>query len=180
MAGAPKGIDDYLRSVSPVPRAALQKLRAQILASVPDAEECISYSMPAFRARGRVVAGFLATAKGCSFFPFSGTTLDAMASHLTGYSRTKSALHFQPERGLPLALLRKLVKARLAEIAAYPPQKQAASKKAVTKKAIAKKLVTKGCGEASRPAVTARAALKRATPPLASCPNGRGRVSGRP
>jgi uncharacterized protein YdhG (YjbR/CyaY superfamily) len=143
MAGAPKSIDDYLRSVSSVQRAALQKLRAQILANIPEAEECISYSMPAFRAKGRVVAGFLATNKGCSFFPFSGTTLDSLASHLTGYSRTKSALHFQPERGLPLALLRKLFEARLAEISDYPPKKQAAGKKPVMKRPIAKKTATK-------------------------------------
>src|SRR5688572_10188269 len=112
MPGPPRDIDDYLKGTSPVQRVALQKLRKQILALVPDAEECISYSMPAFRAHGHVVAGFLATKKGCSFFPFSGTTLDALASLLTGYSRTKSGLHFDPERGLLLALLRTLLKAR--------------------------------------------------------------------
>ena len=138
MLGPPKNIDDYLEGTSPVQRAALQKLRKQILALVPGAEECISYSMPAFRAQGHVVAGFLATKKGCSFYPFSGTTLDAMASHLTGYSRTKSALHFDPERGLPLTLLRQLLKARRAELAASPRKKKAASK-STTQKALVKK-----------------------------------------
>jgi uncharacterized protein YdhG (YjbR/CyaY superfamily) len=144
MPGPPRNVDDYLKGVSPVQRAALQKLRKQILALVPGAEECISYSMPAFRARGHVVAGFLATKKGCSFFPFSGTTLDAMASLLTGYSRTKSGLHFDPKRGLPVALLRQLLRARQAEIAAYPlEKKKAALKSTAKKKAIVKKPSTK-------------------------------------
>jgi uncharacterized protein YdhG (YjbR/CyaY superfamily) len=136
MPGPARDIDDYLKGVSPVQRLALQKLRKQILALLPDAEECISYSMPAFRARGHVVAGFLATRKGCSFFPFSGTTLDTLASLLSGYSRTKSGLHFDPERGLPVTLLRQLLKARQAEIAAYPAKK---AKKAPASKSVAKK-----------------------------------------
>ena len=110
MGKPPRDIDDYLKGVSAVQRAALQKLRAQIHALVPGATECISYSMPAFRTEGHVVAGFLATTKGCSYFPFSGTTLDSMTDDLAGYSRTKSGLHFDPARGLPTALLRKLRK----------------------------------------------------------------------
>jgi uncharacterized protein YdhG (YjbR/CyaY superfamily) len=140
MPGPPRDIDDYLKSVTPVQRLALQKLRKQILALVPDAEECISYSMPAFRTQGRVVAGFLATQKGCSFFPFSGTILDALASQLSGYSRTKSGLHFAPERGLPVTLLRQLLRTRQGEIASYPAKKtkKAARKSPAKKKAAAK------------------------------------------
>ena len=114
----PASIDAYLASVPSDRRAALEKLRAQIHALVPGAEECISYSMPAFRAQGHVFAGFLATAKGCSYYPFSGNILPALAADLVGYGGTKSALHFDPARGLPKTVLRKLVKARLAEIAA--------------------------------------------------------------
>ncbi len=125
MAAPPRDIDDYLANVSPQQRAGLQKLRRQIHALVRGAEECISYSMPAFREPGgHVFAGFLATNKGCSYFPFSGTTLDDMAADLAGYSRTKSGLHFDPERGLPQALLRKLIAARRAEIADKPAKKQ--------------------------------------------------------
>lgn len=120
MATAPKSIDDYLKGVAADRRVALQKLRQQILTVVPGAEECISYSMPAFRLEGGVVAGFLATTKGCSYFPFSGTTLDGMTDELSAYSRTKSALHFDPKRGLPSALVKKLIKARQAEIKAAP------------------------------------------------------------
>jgi len=64
-----------------------------------------------------VIAGFLATAKGCSYFPFSGTTLSTLSSDVAAYDRTKSALHFDPKRPLPIALVRKLVKARIAETA---------------------------------------------------------------
>jgi uncharacterized protein YdhG (YjbR/CyaY superfamily) len=82
---------------------------------LPDAEECISYSMPAFRHEGQVVAGFLATAKGCSYYPFSGTTLTTLADLLEGYPRTKSALHFDARQPLSATLVRKLLAARIAE-----------------------------------------------------------------
>jgi uncharacterized protein YdhG (YjbR/CyaY superfamily) len=114
-ATKPKTIDEYLVSVKADRRAALEKLRRTIHSIVPDAEECISYSMPAFRYEGRVIAGFLATAKGCSYFPFSGTTLSTLASKLTGYTRTKSALHFDAKHALPVALVRELIKTRIAE-----------------------------------------------------------------
>jgi uncharacterized protein YdhG (YjbR/CyaY superfamily) len=111
----PKTIDEYLASLKPDRRAALKKLRGTIRSIVPDAEECISYSMPAFRYEGHVIAGFLATAKGCSYFPFSGTTLCTLSSDLAAYDQTKSALHFDPEHPLPVALVRKLIKTRIAE-----------------------------------------------------------------
>ena len=116
--GAPASIDAYLAGAPVDRRAALEVLRAQIHRIVPDCEECISYSMPAFRWNGEVFAGFLATGKGCSYYPFSGTTLDGMADALAAYSRTKSALHFDPARGLPQSLVKKLIAARRAEIRA--------------------------------------------------------------
>ena|SRR3989442_16028906 len=79
------------------------------------AEECISYAIPAFRLHGKVVAGFAATTKGCSYFPFSGSTLATLADELEGYDMTKSSLHFDPAEPLPATLLRKLIKARIAE-----------------------------------------------------------------
>jgi uncharacterized protein YdhG (YjbR/CyaY superfamily) len=115
MAAKPETIDAYLATVSADRRTALEKLRKTILARLPDAEECISYSMPAFRYAGHVVAGFLATRKGCSYFPFSRTTLATVAADVKTYDQTKSALHFDPIHPLPVALVRKLVKARIAE-----------------------------------------------------------------
>ncbi len=112
----PATIDAYLAAVKGERRAALEALRAVLRSLVPDAEECISYGMPAFRLRGEIVGGFAATGKGCSYYPFSGSTLDTLAPELAGYTRTKSALHFEAGEGLPKALVRKLVRARLAEL----------------------------------------------------------------
>jgi uncharacterized protein YdhG (YjbR/CyaY superfamily) len=108
-------IDEYLAGVSPSNRAVLQKLRKTIRSIVPEVEECISYRMPAFRYQGRIIGGFQATSTGCSYYPFSGTTLKTLARDVEGYSQTKSALHFGPDNPLPAALVRKLLTARMAE-----------------------------------------------------------------
>jgi|SRR5450432_2305560 len=89
MLAKPKTIDEYLAALPADRLEALEKLRKTIRAIVPGAEECISYSMPAFRVEGRVVAGFLATSKGCSYFPFSRKTL---ATLLRTSSATQSGL----------------------------------------------------------------------------------------
>ncbi len=115
MTRKPKTIDEYLATVSPESRAILENLRRKIHAILPKTEECISYSMPAFRSEGHVVAGFLATKTGCSYFPFSGTTLATLADDLVGYDKTKSALHFDNGRPLTVTLVRKLLRARVAE-----------------------------------------------------------------
>jgi len=115
MARKPTTIDDYLATVSDERRSVLESLRKTIRSITPEAEECISYGIPAFRLHGVVVAGFSATAKGCSYFPFSGSTLKTLASHVAGYEQTKSSLHFSPGRPLPTTLVRRLIKARVAE-----------------------------------------------------------------
>ncbi|MFO0736443.1 MAG: DUF1801 domain-containing protein [Labilithrix sp.] len=111
----PKSIEDYLESVPEDRAAALEKLRAQIHKAVSGLEECISYNMPAFRLEGRVIAGFLATRKGCSYYPFSGQTLATLKKDVAKYEGTSGALHFDPERGLPATLVKKLLKTRIAE-----------------------------------------------------------------
>lgn len=108
-------VDEYLRTVPRDRRLALEKLRSRIRSIVPDAEECISYRIPAFRLHGEVIAGFCATAKGCSYFPFSGSTLKTLAPDLAHYEQTKSSLHFATDKPLPAALVRKLLKARIDE-----------------------------------------------------------------
>jgi uncharacterized protein YdhG (YjbR/CyaY superfamily) len=108
-------IDEYLAGVTPSSRALLQKLRKTIRSIVPEVEECISYRLPAFRYRGSIIAGFSATSTGCSYYPFSGTTLKTLAGAIDGYSKTKSALHFGPDKPLPAVLVRKLLQVRMAE-----------------------------------------------------------------
>ena len=108
-------IDKYLATVGAKNRALLRQLRKSIHAIAPDVEECISYRLPAFRFAGRIIAGFSATSKGCSYYPFSGTTLATLAREIEGFGHTKSALHFGPDKPLPTALLRKLLEARIAD-----------------------------------------------------------------
>jgi uncharacterized protein YdhG (YjbR/CyaY superfamily) len=109
-------IDTYLASVDEPDRRALEGVRRSILRVVPDAEQCISYGLPGFRLDGKVVAGFGAFAKHLSYFPHSGSVLDALGDVLDGYSRTKSALHFTADEPLSDDLVRRLVEAKLAEL----------------------------------------------------------------
>jgi uncharacterized protein YdhG (YjbR/CyaY superfamily) len=111
-----KTIDEYLTAVSPDQRAALEKLRKTIKAAVPDAEECISYGLAAFRLDGKPLVAFGASDKHCAFYPMSSTTVKTFAKELAGYDTSKGTIRFQAIKPLPVALVRKLVKARIAEI----------------------------------------------------------------
>src|SRR5438552_14806143 len=114
MAAKPKTIDEYLAALSADQRAALQELRKTIRAAAPKAEECISYGIPAFRQNGMLV-GFGATANHCAFYLMSATTLGAHKEELAGYDTSKGTIRFRADDPLPAALVRKLVKARIAE-----------------------------------------------------------------
>jgi uncharacterized protein YdhG (YjbR/CyaY superfamily) len=113
-----KSIDDYLAALSDDKRAALERLRKIIHATAPRAEESISYGLPAFRLDGKPLVAFGATAHHCSFFPMSGATVAAHAHELQGYNTSKGTIRFQPDKPLPAALVRKIVKTRIAEDAA--------------------------------------------------------------
>ena len=106
-------VDEYLRSLEEPKRSTLEALRRTILEIVPDAEQVISYKVPAFRVDGRIVAGFAAFKDHLSYLPFSGSVLPDLADELEGYTMTKSALHFPIDRPLPKPLVRKLIAARL-------------------------------------------------------------------
>ncbi len=116
MSAKPTTIDEYLTHVDRETCSLLEQLRATIKKLEPEVVECISYSMPAFRYQGKVIAGFAATSNGGSYYPFSGTTLGALASELKGFSLTKSAVHFTTEDPLSTALVRKLLDARKSEL----------------------------------------------------------------
>jgi uncharacterized protein YdhG (YjbR/CyaY superfamily) len=109
-------VDEYLRAVDEPKRSTLQALRRTILEIVPEAEQVISYRVPAFRVRGKVVAGFAAFKDHLSYLPFSGSVLGQLADELHGYTMTKSALHFPVDSPLPKALVRELIAVRLGEI----------------------------------------------------------------
>jgi len=106
-------VDEYLRGIEEPKRSTLEALRCTILEIVPDAEQVISYRVPAFRVRGRTFAGFAAFRNHLSYLPFSGSVFSNLADELEGYTMTKSALHFPVDRPLPKALVRKLIAVRL-------------------------------------------------------------------
>jgi uncharacterized protein YdhG (YjbR/CyaY superfamily) len=83
---------------------------------VPKAEECISYGLAAFRLDGKPLAGFGAGASHCAFYPMSGATVKTLQEDLKNYETSKGAIRFQADKPLPVALVRKLIKARMAEI----------------------------------------------------------------
>ena len=87
-------VDEYLRRIEEPKRSTLEALRRTILEIVPDAEQVISYRVPAFRIDGQTVAGFAAFRDHLSYLPFSGSVLLDLAGELQGYTMTKSALHF--------------------------------------------------------------------------------------
>ena len=115
MAGKPKTIDEYLAALSDDKRAALEKLRKTIRAAAPKAEECISYQLAAFRLNGRMLVAFGATANHCAFYLMSSSTVEAHKDELKDYDTSKGTIRFQADQPLPAALVRKLVKARIAE-----------------------------------------------------------------
>jgi len=114
MAGKPITIDEYLAALPADKRAALEALRQIIRAAAPQAQECISYQLPAFRYNGMLV-GFGATARHCAFYLMSGTTVEAHQDELQQYDTSKGTIHFQADKPLPAELVRKLLQARLAE-----------------------------------------------------------------
>jgi uncharacterized protein YdhG (YjbR/CyaY superfamily) len=107
-------VDGYLAGLSAEKREALEHLRRQIRAAAPQAEECISYQVPAFRLNGMLV-GFGATARHCAFYLMSGTVLEAHRDDVAGLDTSKGTIRFSADRPLPSALVRKLVKARVRE-----------------------------------------------------------------
>lgn len=111
--GKPATIDEYLSRVSPDKRAALERLRRQIRAVIPTAEECISYQMPAFRHDGKVLVWFGAGANHCAFYP--GAVVQQLEDELADYETSKGTIRFQPDVPLPAALVRKIIELRIAQ-----------------------------------------------------------------
>jgi uncharacterized protein YdhG (YjbR/CyaY superfamily) len=112
----PRGIDEYLAAVDEPKRTTLEKLRQTIRSIIPDAEECISYGMPAFRLDGKVIAGFAAFKNHLSYLPHSGSVLGELSNDLVGYESTEGSLHFPIDKPLPKALVKKLIASRLNEV----------------------------------------------------------------
>lgn len=107
--------DDYLSRLPDDKRAALQRLREQVLKSAPGAVECVAWQMPAFRVDGKLLVCYGAAKHHCSLYPMSSDLVEAMAPELEGLDTSKGTIRFRPDEPLPAALVRRIVKARLAE-----------------------------------------------------------------
>jgi uncharacterized protein YdhG (YjbR/CyaY superfamily) len=112
---SPNPVDAYLAKVRPEARATLEKLRETIRKIVPEATEVISYQIPTFKLKGRCLVGFGAFKNHCSFFPMSSTVLAEFRADVGGYETSKATIRFPDDNPLPASLVRKLVKARIAE-----------------------------------------------------------------
>src|SRR5215470_9288420 len=112
----PKTIDKYLAGVNADHRNVLKKVRRTIRAVAPKAEECISYGIPAFRLDGRSLLFFGAWANHCALYPGSSAMLKKFRNDLRDFQTSKGTIRFSAGKPLPVSLVKKLVKARVAEI----------------------------------------------------------------
>src|SRR2546422_10005813 len=112
---APKNVDEYLAGVPEPARSTLNRVRAAIRSAVPlEATEAISYRIPTFKYKGSLL-GFAAFSNHCSLFPMSPSVIEAFKNELKDFHTSKGAIHFPVDKPLSAALVKKLVKARIAE-----------------------------------------------------------------
>jgi uncharacterized protein YdhG (YjbR/CyaY superfamily) len=115
-------IDEYLAVVPEPARTTLEKMRAMIRSAVPEATEGISYRMPTFKYRGRGLVAIAAFKDHCSLFPMSGSVIDKFQEELERFHTSKGTLQFPVDKPLPAMLVKKIIKARIAEIEKKPPR----------------------------------------------------------
>jgi uncharacterized protein YdhG (YjbR/CyaY superfamily) len=112
---AAEEVDAYLLKLGDDKRATLEKVRKSIRDAAPNATEGLSYGMPAFF-QGKPIAGYKASGNHCSYHPMSGAVVEVLKDELRGYVTSKGTIRFPIGKPLPATLIRKLIKARLAEI----------------------------------------------------------------
>jgi uncharacterized protein YdhG (YjbR/CyaY superfamily) len=130
MSGPDDPVSAHLAALPQPQRDTLTALRATLRNLLPDAEECISYNMPCFKVDGAAVAGYDGFTRHCSYFPHSGNIVGQVGG-LPDWCTVASpgTLQFPVDRALPASLVRKLVRARLDEIAARSAAKNTASRR---------------------------------------------------
>lgn len=113
---ATEEVDRYLAALDEPKRSTLEAVRRSILGVVPDAEQGISYGMPAFKVRGKTVAGLAAFKNHLSYLPHSGSVLSALTDDVAAYETSKGALRFAVDKPLPTPLVEKLVRTRMRQL----------------------------------------------------------------
>ncbi|MGB6386693.1 MAG: DUF1801 domain-containing protein [Terriglobales bacterium] len=114
VAQTPNAVDDYMAAVPEPARSTLQRVRSAIRSAMPaETTEVISYGIPAFKYNGTLV-WFAAFSDHCSLFP-GASVIKAFTNELEGYKTSKGTIQFSVDKPLPAALLKRMVKARLAE-----------------------------------------------------------------
>ncbi len=108
-------VDEYLEAAPEPQRSTLLELRALLALILPDAEQAMSYGVPAFKVGGKPVAGYAHAKRHCSYFPHSGAVIAQVEPELLeGYDWSKGTLRFPVDRMPDEALVRRLVELRLA------------------------------------------------------------------
>jgi uncharacterized protein YdhG (YjbR/CyaY superfamily) len=108
-------VDRYLAALHDPKRSTLESLRETILEIIPEAEQCISYGVPAFRLQGKVIAGFAAFKNHLSYLPHSGSVFPELKSEVGKYRTSTGALQFAVDHPLPKSLVRKLIAVRKSQ-----------------------------------------------------------------
>ena len=111
----PSNVKKHYMSAPSPHRETMLEMRNRILEIIPDAEEVVSYGMPAFKLDGRVLAGLLANKKHVGYYPFSGSILHLFPEELAKFSTTKSAIHVPVDKPLAKGLIKKLIRARIQQ-----------------------------------------------------------------
>jgi len=113
-------IDAYLAGLDDTKRSTLEEMRRRILEVIPTAEQAMSYGAPAFKVEGKTVAGLAAFTNHLSYLPHSGSVLGSLSDQTTGYTQTRSALHFAVDEPLPRPLISELLAVKMAEVGLSP------------------------------------------------------------
>lgn len=111
-------VDQYLEALEETKRTTLARLRQTIMDILPEADQGLSYGVPAFKVRGKTIAGFAAFKNHLSYLPHSGSVFPQMTEELKGYATSSGALRFSIDEPLPAPLVEKLIAVRLRQ--AFP------------------------------------------------------------
>lgn len=111
----PADVETYLDRLPDVKRAALERLRRDVLAAAPGAEDVIAWSMPSFRLDGRLLVCYAAARNHCSLYPMSAAVMADFADVLARYDTSKGTIRFAIDKPLPATLVKRIVRARVAE-----------------------------------------------------------------